>query len=116
MDNRHKIVAGLREAISYAKGDRSRSRVTQFNVPDTINVRQVREKLGMSQTEFAVRFGFSLATLRQWEQGRRQPDGPARVFLTVIKHAPKAVDQALIQAAREDRPLVPVNVKQVAVG
>jgi hypothetical protein len=38
------------------------------------------------------------------------------VFLTVIKHAPKAVDQALIQAAREDRPLVPVNVKQVAVG
>src|ERR1051325_4149261 len=95
MDQRHKIVAGLREAISYAKGDVTRSRVTTFDIPDNINVKKVREGLNMSQAEFAVRFGFSLPTLRQWEQGRRQPDGPARVFLTVIKHNPEAVKKAL---------------------
>ena len=111
MSQRHKIVAGLREAISYAKGDVTRARVTKFDVPDTINVKKVREAMGLSQPEFAVRFGFSLATLRQWEQGRRQPEGPARVFLTVIKHDPTAVNKALRKAAREER-----APEKVAVG
>jgi len=104
MTNRHKIVAGLREAISYAKGDTVRSRVTVFNVPESIDVKKVRESLKLSQAEFAMKFGFSLGTLRQWEQGRRYPDGPARVFLTVIKHEPNAVNKALCKAAKETQP------------
>ena len=104
MSNRHKIVAGLREAISYAKGDqRKASRVTTFKVPDNIDVGKVRESLKMSQAEFALRFGFSLGTLRQWEQGRRHPDGAARVLLTVIKRDPSAVNNAL-QTEAEDTP------------
>ncbi len=95
MNKRHKIVNGLREAISYAKGDTSRARVKSYNVPENIDVKKLRESLGMTQPEFAIRFGFSLGTLRQWEQGRRSPDGSARVLLTVISHDPKAVNEAL---------------------
>jgi putative transcriptional regulator len=104
MFKRHKVVAGLREAISYAKGERSRARVTTFNVPDTINVKQVREKFGLSQAEFALKFGFSLGTLRQWEQGSRYPNGAARVLLTVISRQPDAVKRALKAEAAESTP------------
>lgn len=103
MDKRHKVVAGLRDAIAYAKGDRSRARVTTYDVPQSIDVKKVREQLGMSQPEFALKFGFSLGTLRQWEQGRRSPEGPARVLLTVISHRPDAVKKALEAEARKGR-------------
>lgn len=99
MAKRHKIVAGLRDAISYAKGTPAKARVTRYNVPDNIDVKQLREALGMSQPEFALKFGFSLGTLRQWEHGRRYPDGAARVLLTVISHSPEAVKEALDSAA-----------------
>src|ERR1700730_5660486 len=95
MAKRHKVVEGLRKAISYAKGASSQVRVNRYNVPESINVKNLREGLGMSQPEFALRFGFSLGTLRQWEQGRRYPDGSARVLLTVISHAPDTVNEAL---------------------
>jgi putative transcriptional regulator len=95
MASRHKIVAGLREAISYAKDHPIRVRENRYNIPDNIDVKKLREELGMSQAEFALKFGFSLGTLRQWEQGRRYPDGAARVLLTVISHSPKVVKAAL---------------------
>src|ERR1700736_1076046 len=95
MTKRHKIVAGLRQAIAYAKGSPSQVRLTRYNVPENIDVKKLREGLGMSQPEFALLFGFSLGTLRQWEQGRRYPDGPARVLLTVISHSPQVVKDAL---------------------
>src|ERR1700733_10897650 len=95
MAKRHKIVRGLRQAISYAKGESSQVRIKQYNVPENIDVKKLREGLGMSQPEFALLFGFSLGTLRQWEQGRRCPDGAARVLLTVICHSPEVVKEAL---------------------
>ena len=49
----------------------------------------------MTQEEFAGRFGFSVNTLRHWEQGKRQPEGSARAYLTVISRAPKSVQKAL---------------------
>jgi putative transcriptional regulator len=98
MSSRHKIVRGLDQAISYAKGVSSQARVTRFVVPENIDVKKLRESLGMSQPEFALKFGFSLGTLRQWEQGRRYPDGPARVLLTVIWHSPEVVKEALASA------------------
>jgi len=55
----------------------------------------IRAKLGMTQEEFAGRFGFSVNTLRHWEQGRRVPEGPTRAYLLVIDRNPKAVQKAL---------------------
>src|SRR5438105_11110825 len=104
MDKRQKVIAGLRDAIAFAKGDKSRARVTLYDVPQSIDVKKLRERLGMSQPEFALKFGFSLGTLRQWEQGRRSPDGPARVLLTVISHSPTTVKNALEKEARRLAP------------
>jgi putative transcriptional regulator len=67
--------------------------------PASVDVRTVREKLHLSQSEFAARFGFTASAVRQWEQGRRQPHGPARVLLTIIDREPNAVRRALAVAA-----------------
>jgi putative transcriptional regulator len=55
----------------------------------------VRRRLGMSQAAFAAMFGVSVWTLRNWEQGRRRPDGPARALLRVIDREPEAARRAL---------------------
>lgn len=67
--------------------------------PSPVNVREVRNKVGLSQAKFAERFGFTAATIRNWEQGRTQPDGPSRVLLAVIEHHPEAVEDALRRAS-----------------
>ncbi len=59
------------------------------------DVKAIREKLDQSQTEFAALIGVSVATLRNWEQGRRRPEGPARALLKVAEHNPMAVAEAL---------------------
>ena len=58
-------------------------------------VRFVRKKTGLSQPDFAVRFGISVGTLRDWEQGRTTPDAPARAYLRVIEREPAAAIRAL---------------------
>jgi putative transcriptional regulator len=63
--------------------------------PPPIDVIQVRRKTGLSQTRFAARFGFSVATLRHWERRDRFPRGPALVLLNVIARNPRAVLRAL---------------------
>jgi putative transcriptional regulator len=91
------IRQGLQEAVSYAKGQAD-AEAYRVHVPEAIDVKAIRAKLGMTQEEFAARFGFSVNTLRHWEQGLRQPEGPTRAYLLVIDRAPKAVQKAL-QAA-----------------
>ena len=88
------IRRGLQEAVTYAerKADANAYRV---HVPERIDVKAIRTKLDMTQEEFAGRFGFSVNTLRHWEQGSRQPEGPTRAYLLVIDRAPKAVQKAL---------------------
>lgn len=66
-------------------------------------VRAVRERLGLSQEEFAARFGFSVKTLRNYEEGRRAPRGPVQVLLRVIASEPDAVIRAL-RRRRDRRP------------
>ena len=95
------LLSSLNQALAYARGERVPGiRVTyvQLNHPTSIDVQAVRRKLGLSQSKFAARFGFTPATIRNWEQGRTQPDGPARVLLTVIAHRPEAVEDALRKA------------------
>ena len=88
------ISAGLRDAIASARGHDRRGRVRRVRVPD-VDVGAVRAKLGLSQEDFAAAFGVSLGTVRNWEQGRRHPEGPARALLVLIDKAPKMVMEAL---------------------
>jgi putative transcriptional regulator len=67
-------------------------RVLTPRVPD---VQALRRKLGLSQSEFAARFGFSVRTIQEWEQGRALPDRPARIILRVIKKSPKVVERSV---------------------
>jgi len=95
------IRRGLEEAVSYAKGQAD-AKAYRVHVPEAIDVKAIRVKLGMTQEESSGRFGFSVNTLRHWEQGLRQPEGVTRAYLLVIDRAPKAVQKAL-RAAQHDR-------------
>jgi putative transcriptional regulator len=86
------IIEGLTEALEIAKGERDPQRVY---IPEEIDTRSLRKRLGMTQQAFADTFGFGLWTLRQWEQGRRVPTGATRAYLTVIRNDPDAVRAAL---------------------
>ncbi|WP_018012665.1 helix-turn-helix domain-containing protein [Sinorhizobium medicae] len=91
------IRRGLNEALACAEGSAD-ANAFRVHVPERMDVKAIRTKLEMTQEEFAGRFGFSVNTLRHWEQGSRQPEGPTRAYLLVIDRAPKAVQKAL-QAA-----------------
>src|SRR6516164_9760959 len=88
------IKAGLEDALAYASGDKSRGRERLISIKEP-NVKAVREKLGLSQEEFAATFGVPLGTLRHWEQGLRRPEGAARVLLNVIDVRPDVVAHVL---------------------
>jgi len=92
------IIQGLKEAISWTKGENDKVRVTLMHVPK-VDVRKVRLKMKLSQAQFATKFGFPPATLRNWEQGRSHPDAPTRVLLAVIAKHPEAVEDVLRKAS-----------------
>src|SRR5438094_8948728 len=85
-----RIIEGLEQAVAWTRGDNHRARVTLVHVPD-VDVREVRQKMGLSQAQFATKFGLPPATLRNWEQGRARPDAPTRVLLAVIAKHPEAL-------------------------
>jgi putative transcriptional regulator len=93
-----RIIEGLEEAIAWTRDENDRVRVTLVHVPD-VDVREVRTKMGLSQAQFATKFGFPPATLRNWEQGRARPDAPTRVLLAVIAKHPEAVEDVLRKAS-----------------
>jgi putative transcriptional regulator len=86
------IKQGLDEAIEFSKGKKGKAVVHEFTAVD---VKKIRAKIGMSQSEFASAFGISVSTLRHWERGDRAPHGPALVLLNVVAKEPKAVLKAL---------------------
>ncbi len=71
--------------------------VRYVEVPEFVNVKAIRKKVGLSQAEFARRYGMSQRSLQEWEQGRRQPEGAVRAYLVVIDRNPQAVENALRQ-------------------
>ncbi len=87
------IKQGLTEAIAHARGKRVAVRVYE---PKSVDVSALRQRVGMTQIQFAARFGFSVATLRHWERGDRKPNGPALVLLNVIERDPKAILKVLV--------------------
>ena len=86
------IKQGLTEAIDHAKGAQAGVKVWR---PTTVDVAAVRGRLGYTQAQFAARFGVSVATLRHWERGDRNPQGPALVLLNLIDRDPAGVLWAL---------------------
>ena len=92
------ILRGARQALNYARGRRAGF---VAHVPEAVDVKAIRRRLGLSQASFATRFGFALDALRNWEQGRRHPDVAARAYLRVIEREPEAVLRALSRRRRE---------------
>ena len=86
------LLASVRQAGRIRRGRMKAARTTVFR---PTQVRAVRGKLGASQSEFALLIGVSVGTLRNWEQGRRTPDGPALALLRVAAKDPEAVAAAL---------------------
>ena len=94
----NKIKAGLDEAKAYLDGSGDKSRYG-IRVPSRVNVKQIRTRLGLSQETFAQTYGFALSAVRDWEQGRRQPERSARILLKVVEKEPEAVMRALAKSA-----------------
>ncbi len=87
-----KLVASIKEAGQIKAGRKATSRVYEIKPPE---IKMVRENLNVSQNEFALMIGVSVRTLQNWEQGRRQPEGPAKAFLRIASKNPSAVLEAL---------------------
>jgi putative transcriptional regulator len=86
------LVKSVKQAGKIRRKKMKASRVFRYKPAD---IKSIREKLGKSQAEFALMIGVSVATLRNWEQGRRVPDGPARALLRIADKNPEAVAEAL---------------------
>ena len=86
------LIKSVRQAGKIRRKKMRPSRAMAFKPAD---IRGIRDRLGKSQTEFAMMIGVSVATLRNWEQGRRIPDGPAQALLRVAAQNPNAVADAL---------------------
>jgi putative transcriptional regulator len=92
------LLKSVRQAGRIRRGSLRPSRTTEFEPAD---VKAVRAKLKVSQSEFALMIGVSVATLQNWEQGRRTPEGPALALLRVAARNPKAVAAALHGAGKK---------------
>ena len=91
-----KVMTGLEEARAYLKGARDGFAVHEVEVPEP-NVVAIRDRTGLSQPAFAKSIGVPLGTLKNWEQGRRRPEGPARVLLALIEKRPSLVQDELVR-------------------
>ena len=87
------IMRGLAEVETHLKGETVPSLLV--HIPDEIDVAAIRETTGLSQSKFADWIGVSKRTVENWEQGRRVPQGPARVLLAIIRKEPDVVQRVL---------------------
>jgi putative transcriptional regulator len=91
------LLKSLGEAQEFARNPSSVG--FKVHIPDEVNVAEIRAATGLSQTDFSDQIGVSVATLRNWEQRRRAPEGPARVLLALLAKNPKIVQRLLGRAA-----------------
>lgn len=94
-----RLEAAFREGIEAAKDETAVT--TTVEVP-TIDVKAIRSSLNLTQEDFAERFGFSVASVRNWEQERRRPEKSARLLLAMIEQAPEMVRDVLEQISSPD--------------
>lgn len=94
MKTNTELIQSLNEVTAYLEGKKTGVRVTVV-VPDEVDVLVIRQKFGMTQDEFAERYGFPVGTVRNWEQKRRKPEGAARILLRLIESYPSEVEKIL---------------------
>jgi putative transcriptional regulator len=94
------LEASLKEGMEILRGEAQPSRVFEFDAP---NVKEIREELKLTQHQFAAMLGISVRTLQNWEQGRREPEGPAKVLLLVAAKHPKTVLDTVRSTIREKK-------------
>jgi putative transcriptional regulator len=92
-DDFERLIANLSDVLAHTDDDLSLG--DGLRLPSAIDVVAVRQKTGLSQTAFALRIGVPVGTIRGWEQGRRTPQGPARVLLALLDRNPKIVEETL---------------------
>jgi len=96
-----RLIDAMQEAVAYAQGDPSKGRKSvhqvtpAIKVPEHINLKQLRQQLGMTQEEFSARYGFNLYTMRNWEHGRRHPDKAVLAYLYAISKNPSLIEETL---------------------
>ncbi len=90
------LIASMQEAAAIVRGEKAAARV--HLPPGDIDVRAIRERLGLTRPAFAQRFGLAVAAVRDWEQGLRRPDLAARVLLMVIARSPETVADVVAEA------------------
>ena len=88
----NELVESLGEAGEIRKGKTKPSRIFRYR---PIDIKRIRNRLDVSQTQFALMIGVSKSTLQNWEQGRREPEGPAKALLRIVDKKPEAVLEAL---------------------
>jgi putative transcriptional regulator len=89
-----RLLTAMREVVNHVEG-KAALPMRYVDIPDDVDVKAIRSRLGLSQAEFSRRYAVSQRSLQEWEQGRRRPDGAVRAYLTVIARNPKAVHEAL---------------------
>ena len=89
-----RLLDSMKELQAHLRGE-IKLNETVYHVPPETDVRALRERLGLSQSDFAALFGFNVRSLQDWEQGRRRPEIPIRAYLAVIHRDPQAVIRAL---------------------
>ncbi|WP_404295119.1 helix-turn-helix domain-containing protein (plasmid) [Microvirga sp. RSM25] len=92
-DDFDQLIASLGAVLALTDYDQSLG--NGLKIPDAIDVAAVRTKTGLSQATFARRIGVPVGTLRNWEQGRRAPNGPARILLALLDRNPRIVEETL---------------------
>jgi putative transcriptional regulator len=107
------LLESVREAKAIMRGEKPPSRVFVYDEP---NVKTIRRRFKLSQPKFAGLLGISVGTLRNWEQGRRQPEGAARVLLLVAAKHPDAILDAVhprgLMRSIQRRPAAQLSVKR----
>lgn len=94
----NELIAGLQDAVAYAEGKAHGGKAYQVEPPViVVEPAAIRAGLGLTQQDFASRYGIPVATLRNWEQRHRAPEGPARVLLAVIEQYPDEVAAVVLQ-------------------
>jgi len=97
-----RLIEAAQQALDFVEGTAD-AKEYRIHVPEAIDVKRIRERLDMSQSEFAAYFGFSVRTLQEWEQGRSVPRGVAKNFLILLQRDPDMVRSVLTASDTPER-------------
>src|SRR3712207_2670549 len=93
------LIEALEEVVAYNQKSRQLNERIVKVAPKSVDVAAIRRQLGLSQREFADRYGFSVRAVQDWEQNRRTPERSARILLKVIEKRPEAIEEVLESAS-----------------